>query len=382
MKRVSPRSVAAAAIFLMAALASRGSDQIRVYTIPKEVPDEVVAPAPVMQPGGPVASGVGDMASQAVPTGEASAADIRWTTPSGWKELPRTAMRIGNFAIAGANGKKAEVAITSFPGSVGTELDNVNRWRRELGLAATSEAGISSEPVTVGGIEAKLYDMAGESERTVVADVMRNGASWFLKLKGDKEVVASARPAFFDFLKSVQFAGGYPGVTFPATGGGDPHAAGLQMALAEETGKSDATDSGDAAKWNPPASWREKKPGPMVLKAFTVGDGAAAVTISAFPGTVGGTLANVNRWRGQIGLAPVGESDLGTMTQTINASGEKATAVDLAGTDMETGHAARLVAVIVPHGGQTWFYKLMGDGTTVGKEKDEFLKFVETAQYR
>jgi hypothetical protein len=34
-------------------------------------------------------------------------------------------------------------------------------------------------------------------------------------------------------------------------------------------------------------------------------DGKAEVTVSAFPGDTGGLLANLNRWRGQIGLEPV-----------------------------------------------------------------------------
>jgi hypothetical protein len=39
------------------------------------------------------------------------------------------------------------------------------------------------------------------------------------------------------------------------------------------------------------------------------------------------------------------------------------------------------VAVIVPQGGQTWFYKLMGSGQVVEREKDSFTKFVQAATY-
>ena len=36
----------------------------------------------------------------------------------------------------------------------------------------------------------------------------------------------------------------------------------------------------------------------------------------------------------------------------------------------------RLVAVIVPHGTSTWFYKLTGDAPVVAQEKAAFVKFV------
>ena len=43
--------------------------------------------------------------------------------------------------------------------------------------------------------------------------------------------------------------------------------------------------------------------------------------------------------------------------------------------------AARLVAAVVPHGDNTWFYKLMGDGKAVAGQKDSFVQFVKTVHY-
>ncbi len=317
------------------------------------------------------------MSSGQVPLGNASRNDLHWKTPSTWQELKPTSVRIGNFAISGENGKKAEVAITSFPGTVGTELDNVNRWRRELSLPEATESQISSEPISVGGADGKLYDLSSASARTVVADVMRDGSSWFFKLKGDADVVASARPVFLDFLKSVEFTGPSADLTSATA---DPHA-GLNMAMQEEVG---TPASPDAMKWNPPGNWQERPSGPMILKSFSVddGNGPAVVTISSFPGDVGGVLANVNRWRGQLGLAPITEDALPAAVESLDLPDAKATVVNLTGTDAKTSQPSHMLAVIVPHAGQTWFYKLMGDGATVSKEKDAFLKFVQSVQYR
>ena len=98
------------------------------------------------------------------------------------------------------------------------------------------------------------------------------------------------------------------------------------------------------------------------------GGAQAAVNVSSLAGDGGGLLPNVNRWRGQLGLAPVTEADLANLP-TIDASGGKATLIDISGTDARTGKPARLVGVVLPLGGQTWFYKLMGDARRRGAAK-------------
>jgi len=311
-----------------------------------------------------------NMSSQQIPMAKGDSG-IHWKTPEGWQELPRTEVRIGNFSIAGPNDKKADIAVTHFPGSVGTELDNVNRWRRELGLQPVDDSSVASEPATVDGAAGKLYDLSSDSARTVVADVPRDGESWFFKMRGDKDVVASAKPAFLEFLKSVKFGGED---IVPA----NPHAG---MDLSAAMPQAGGAPSGDTPKWAVPSTWHDREAGPMIMKSYTAGDDAV-VTIAAFPGAVGGALANVNRWRGQLGLGTITEDQLPTNTETTDAGGAKATLVDYTGIDGKTGKAARLVAAIVPRGDQTWFYKLMGDGATVAKEKENFLTFVKTADYR
>jgi hypothetical protein len=324
----------------------RADEQIRTYTVPKE---HHTSDIPV------------------------NTAPIQWTLPEGWQQLPSDGIRIGNFAIHVKNGGKAAVAITSFPGEVGTELDNVNRWRSQLGLAPVDEGGVASEPTTVDLSGGKLFDLSGSTARTIVALIRRNGATWFFKLTGDLGAVGDARPAFMEFLKSVRFSAG--GDTAIATAASAP----VEVAAAAPPATT-ATDS-TSPKWSVPANWVEKAPGPMLFKSFSITDSgaSAAVTVSFFPGTVGGVLANVNRWRGQMGLSPVEEGNLAAAVETVETLGEKATLVDFEGTDAKAGQ--RLVAAIVPHGDNTWFYKLLGDKALVAKEKDSFVNFVKNVQY-
>lgn len=350
------RPVIALCLLLAFALSSRASDQIRSYTVPKE--------SSVASPGQPQpAKGAADIPVNSAP--------VQWTLPEGWQQLPPDGVRLGNFAVPGKNGGAATVAITSFPGDVGGELANVNRWRQQLDLPQIGQSNVASTPVTVDSADGKLYDLAGSAARTIVALIQRNGATWFFKMTGDIGAVDDNRPAFMDFLKSIRF-----------TSGGDAASATTTAATSAAPAPAPVSEGNSSPKWTIPSNWSEKAPGPMQFKSFTIADNAganAAVTVSFFPGAVGGVLANVNRWRGQMGLAAVAEDQLDNTASKLETAGGTATLVDFEGTDAQAGQ--RIVAVIAPHGDNTWFYKLMGDKALVGTEKDSFVNFVKTVQY-
>ena len=65
--------------------------------------------------------------------------------------------------------------------------------------------------------------------------------------------------------------------------------------------------------WTKPKGWIQNPATNMRLASFEVSDlnkNIADVSISMFPGNVGGIKANVNRWRGQIDLPPQNEEDI------------------------------------------------------------------------
>jgi hypothetical protein len=133
-----------------------------------------------------------------------------------------------------------------------------------------------------------------------------------------------------------------------------------------------------------PSGWKEVPGGQFLVAKFVLpggGDAPTAVNVSKSPGDGGGLLANVNRWRGQLGLAPAAEADLANQVQSLDLPGGKATLADLTGKDARTGQPARLLAAVVTREGETWFYKLMGNEQVVQQEKDAFLKFVQGVKY-
>jgi hypothetical protein len=102
--------------------------------------------------------------------------------------------------------------------------------------------------------------------------------------------------------------------------------------------------------------------------------GKAEVTVVVLPGDVGGELANVNRWRGQIALPPLTEADL--------AGARSAVASPLGSVsvyDFTSGGAprTRLVAGLIRVGDSTWFFKLMGDEKAVAADKPAFVKLLK-----
>lgn len=139
-----------------------------------------------------------------------------------------------------------------------------------------------------------------------------------------------------------------------------------------------ATAQGAALVWTAPSHWKAKPASPMRKGSYAVSGESgpdADMSITAFPNDVGGELANVNRWRGQIKLAPVAEADLATIIVRHDHNGLKFGEVDLLGTG---DNPQRILGAWVAFGGGTWFFKLMGPDAIVGKEKAAFAAFIDS----
>jgi len=169
------------------------------------VPNSPAAPAPAA----PSNSGPArDMASTPVTTAQGTG--LSWTAPSHWTVKAASAMRRGSYAITGANGAAADLAITAFPGNVGGNLANVNRWRNQLGLGPIGEAEMeaSLSHHDFNGLHMDVVDIQGapgsDRQRTLGAIVPFGDATWFFKLSGPDALVAGEKQAFMSFLQTVK----------------------------------------------------------------------------------------------------------------------------------------------------------------------------------
>jgi hypothetical protein len=354
-----------------------GRDDVRTYRVPKETAPQLAA--------ADLPSGHPDIGGAAV--SPATAAKV----PADWQEAPLGQMRVASYRVKGKDGKMADISVVPLAGAAGSDIDNVNRWHGQLGLAPVSEAEFAKlgEKVSVGGEEGKLYDMAGqnagsgEKNRMIAGIVRRPDGAWFFKMVGDDTLVAEQKSAFVDYLKSFSFTGAAGSAatqdaqlppSHPPIGNITPAA----TAAAPSSGEG-------KPEWQVPAGWKEIDGGQFLVAKFMLNgsdNSQAAVNVSMSAGDGGGVLGNVNRWRGQLGLNPLSQAEVDKLVSSVDIEGGKAMLVDMSGTDMKSGAKTRLVGAIVPEGQQTWFYKLMGPAQLVEQQKDAFARFVQSVKYR
>jgi len=129
-------------------------------------------------------------------------------------------------------------------------------------------------------------------------------------------------------------------------------------------------------QWTLPAGWTEVAPGEMSIASFKVqgqNSTEADVTVVPLPGSAGGDTANVNRWRGQVGLSAATADELQKMGETVQVGDQSATLYDIAGSD----NAKRILGVIQQRSGMTWFFKMTGEAALVEHQKPQFTAFLK-----
>jgi hypothetical protein len=188
-------------------LAACRQAKVETYRIPKEKDPE----PPGMAAGDgsatqPAAEGSA-MASTAVPTSDGTG--LAWTAPTDWKEQPAKAMRKATYLVPGPGGATAELSITAFPGDVGGELANLNRWRGQIKLAPLAQADVEATVSRQhqGTLDVTIADFIGTSgggTEILGAIVPFQGGTWFFKLMGPTAVVSTQKTAFLAYVKSIK----------------------------------------------------------------------------------------------------------------------------------------------------------------------------------
>jgi hypothetical protein len=194
---------------LTLALTACRKAEIASYRVPKEKERE--APAmPAAPASAPAPTSPTDMASTAVPT--AAGTGLTWSAPTHWKPKPASSMRKGSYAISGEGGPDADLSITAFPGDVGGELANLNRWRAQIQLPPIAESELTSATThaDINGLHLTVVDITGGGatpQRILGAMIPLGDATWFIKLMGPAALVTREKAAFDEFLKTVKASG-------------------------------------------------------------------------------------------------------------------------------------------------------------------------------
>jgi hypothetical protein len=347
--------VAAGGMMLLSSGCNRENEQIKVYRLakaPLEFPPAETNPA----------ASASDSASEA-PSAEVPPPGV----PPNWQPQSLSQMRKASFLAHGENGAIADISLVILGTAAGNVLDNVNRWRSQLGqppLSTEQLAGSVQHLSTPRG-EVSVADISGTPEngdsskdgRIVAGMILDDGKTSFFKMRGNSALVGAEKENFLKWVSAVCGAGS-----------------------AGETANS-APASNPAApkiKWDVPPAWKTGQPSAMRYASFTAADEAdqkADISVVTFPGDGGNDIDNVNRWRQQIGLPALEPGLSRSAVLPMKIADNTFSTIDL------NGAKSRVVTAWVRRDGRTWFFKLTGPKETVEREKPIFVKFLQSVRF-
>lgn len=138
----------------------------------------------------------------------------------------------------------------------------------------------------------------------------------------------------------------------------------------------------DTLTWAAPDHWAAKPLGAMRRGSFAPKNaaGEADCSIFVFPAATNPLRANLDRWRGQIGLAKLTDEQFATAVTTLDSAGLSFAVVDLLGKQPGADQATRVLGAVLYRGEEAWFFKLAGPDAVVAAEKTAFLDFLRTVR--
>jgi len=302
-------------------------------------------------------------------------------------------MRVASYGVKRPDGRSVDISVVAMGGGAGGELENVNRWRDQIGLEPATEADLAGlrSIIPAGNRQVVMYELDGKKAvldgkypaRTLAAILPAGEMTVFFKITGESALVAEQKPQFLAWLKSVDTGGG-GGESAPEASASSSAPA-PASAPAASGGSERASSSGGGGggadglpNWQVPSGWKAAGPKPMRLASFDIPDAAGNgdVSISKLSGNGGGLLANVNRWRGQVGLAPLEAGALAANSKTVaTAGGDSGTWVELVGTEKT------ILGAIVARGEVSWFFKLTAPAPVAAQNRDAFEQFVRSIRF-
>jgi hypothetical protein len=361
--------VAATVLFLSAC--GPASDEPQPIPIVREAPKDELRPRKLSAAERLGATMRAGMAQPATPA-------LAYTLPEGWEDLPVSQFRQVNLRVAG--NPKAECYVTILPGAAGGLLDNVNRWRQQMNLEPTTEAELSQSPhlpllgedallVTLEGTFGGMQgDQALENYKMVALVQTSAGESIFVKMTGPKAVLDQEMGRFEEFVASLHRHGSHG------------HEAGADETAA--AAPAEATLAADL-HWHPADHWQLAPAQPMRMATYTIGAGGETeVVLSSLPGDAGGIESNINRWRSQMGQAPLTAEEIGSLPR-LTILGTPSPLVKIQGDYAGMGEGPvqagyTMLAALCPLETQTIFVKMIGPEATVSGEIEHFVAFCES----
>jgi hypothetical protein len=375
-------------LIILGSTSCKQDKEIKVYRIAKEAPADPHATMPggvMTAPSGGADPHAGLTAEQLAAAGAATAPSQEFTDspPDHWKKLQPSAMLLAKYQIQGEDGATVDVTFSTLRSAPGGLLANINRWRGQLGQDAfADDAALKNNTSTVPSgfcdavlveVEGLLTDADPKLDGRLIGAIAEKGANaWFFKLRGNAALAAAERENFISWIASVKPVASSEPSKVPMHG----TAPGEGITPPKEAAVAPAGDG--SVSWQLPDGWApvNGSSARYATISITGADGSKGeLAVTHFPGDVGGDLANVNRWRAQIGLPTIDAAALVSNITQVTAGPKTIKIMDA------TGPQNRCAAGWAAHGGETWFFKFTGPDALVGAEKAKFTAFLESIRF-
>ncbi len=133
-----------------------------------------------------------------------------------------------------------------------------------------------------------------------------------------------------------------------------------------------------ALEWEAPTQWAQQPETAMRLAGFKVKSkkNTVDITIVTLSGEAGSLLANINRWRGQIELAPITEIEAEQSVHEYKTSKQTFKRIFIQNTQTKKA----IDVSILQLGADTYFFKAMGSLDDVMAVKSELDRFLDTVK--
>jgi len=293
---------------------------------------------------------------------------VTWLLPENWGENPALAGPMaGSFHVKTKEGPQGRIGIMPFRESV-SSLEVANMFAREIGYGLLDEERLAAflEKKSLGDREFELIRLeeqrTTEAPKTVLLALHRKDSqTWLFPFIAQSKLIEDELENFCFFLESTVLRAGQEPVKALAPPASPP--------------SSSAPPTPSAPEWSIPTHWAPGQSSSMRLASYKVSDeegNELDFSVTTFPGDVGGLLANVNRWLGQIGLESTDEVGLKHYVSSITIDGMAAQLVEASSTD-KTFYAA-----ILKRNNSSWFFKLTGGKNLALKEKENFSEFLDS----
>lgn len=257
----------------------------------------------------------------------------QWTTPSGWNAQGQSGLRLETFRV-GDHDPKLELTViplgTMSGGGDTSIFENLNRWRGQLRLPPVVKADLADNIERVElpkGVEAVVMDLTGEAP-------------------------TNNRP------------------------GQPPSSRGPMAAGPSRPNPAAADNANSPITYETPEGWTPGETNAFRKAAFNIAKDDEKALVTVIPLPASGTLANINRWRGQVKLEPITEDELNKALQKITVDGIEGQLVEMVGEEQT------ILAAIVEREGRAWFFKMQGDVKLAAAEKERFESFVKSVKFK